>query len=179
MFLCDPQAAWKYLSGSVPSEEGVELHEVWLAPCGRDFSSTWLKDRESRVHRDLDKLDQDTDLPWPIVVEAAAGREKPESIHKAILVALKCENPELHVGDVVGVSDTTDTALRVLSEIPDEMTPGLLSEFSKEKDYKYVSQEEVIEFFSWASRLGIVSMDESGYRLDPTYEEGLKRVFER
>ena len=43
VFLCDPQAAWKWLSGFVPSEEGVELQDVWLAPCGRDFSSAWLK----------------------------------------------------------------------------------------------------------------------------------------
>lgn len=184
VFLCDPQVAWKRLSGSVPSEKGVELQEVWLAPCGRDFSSTWLKDQESPVHEDLDKPDQDTDLPWPIVVEAAAGREKPESIHKALLVALEGENPELHVGDVVGVSDTTDTALHILSTFPGEpMKPDLLSEFSAEtkdyKEYTNVSPEEVIEFFKWASRLGIVCKDKDGYRLDQTYEEGLRRVFER
>lgn len=66
-----------------------------------------------------------------------------------------------------------------MSTFPDDpMTPDLLSDLS-ESEEKSVSPEEVIEFFNWASRLGVVCRDENGYRLDSTYAEGLGRVFAR
>ena len=177
VFLCDPEGAWKWLTESVPSEEGVELQDVWLAPCGRDFTRTWLRDQESRAYDDLDKPDQDVDLPWPLVVEAAAGNKQLKFIREAIRVTLDGDNPERHVADIVGVSESTDTALHLLSTFPDApMTPDLLSELSEEEETS-ISPEEVIEFFNWASRLGIVCRDENGYRLDSTYAEGLSRVF--
>ena len=119
------------------------------------------------------------DLPWPVVVEAAAGKKQLEFIQDAMLIALEGENPERYVGDVVGISDTTDTALRLMSRFRnDRMTPDLISELSElQDDYTNVSPVEAIKFINWASRLGIVCRDEEGYRLDSTYAEGLSQVF--
>ena len=177
VFLCDPEGAWKWLSESVPSEEGVELQDVWLAPCGQDFTLTWLKDQESRAYADLEKGEEDVDLPWPLVVEAAAGNKELQSIHEVIGVALDGDRFGRHVADIVGISEGTDTALRLLSTFPDEpMTSDFLSELSDDEETS-LSPEQVIEFFNWAGRLGIVCRDEKGYRLDSTYAEGLRRVF--
>ncbi len=179
VFLCDPQGAWTWLSESVPSEEGVELQDFWLAPCGRDFTHTWLKNRESRAYDDLDKPDQDVDLPWPLVVEAAAGNKQLKFLDEAIRIALDGDQAEGHVADIVDISKSTDTALRLLSTFPDEpITPDFLSELSEDGETS-LSPEEVIDFFNWASRLGIVCRDEKGHRLDSTYAEGLRRVFAR
>ena len=179
VFLCDPEGAWKWLSESVPSEEGVELHDVWLAPCGRDFTLNWLKDQESRAYADLGKGKQDVDLPWPLVVEAAASNKALQSIHEVIRLALDSDKPERHVADIIGISEGTDTALRLLSTFPDApMTADFLSELSEDGEAS-MSPEEVIEFFNWASRLGIVCRDKNGYRLDSTYAEGLRRAFRK
>lgn len=177
VFLCDPEGAWEWLSGSLPSQDGVELHDIWLAPCGSDFTRTWLKDKESLAHADLERPDQDVDLPWPLVVETAARNKQLESIREVMEATLDGDELEHHVGDIVKVSANTDVAVRLLATFADEpMTSDFLSELS-ESEERRISPEEAIEVFNWASRLGIVCRDEDGYRLDSTYAEGLRRVF--
>ena len=151
VFLCDPEGAWKWLNESVPSQDGVELQDVWLAPCGCDFTRTWLKDKESLAHADLERPDHDVDLPWPLVVETAARDKQLKSIREAITVTLSDDRPEHHVADISRVSEATDVAVRLLSTFADApMTPDLLSELSEDEKTR-ISPEEAIEFFNWAA----------------------------
>ena len=177
---CDAAGAWSWLrelDERVPSREGVELHDIWLGPCGRDFTRVWLKDQESQAHTALERLDQPLDLPWPLVVETAAANKQLESIDEAISLTLERNEDDLHVADVVGISEGMDTALRLLSTFSDaSMTADFLSDLCEDEGTT-MSPEEVVDFFSWASRLGVVYRDEKGYRLDSTYAQGLKRVF--
>ena len=177
VFLCGPEDAWKWLSDPVPSDERVRFRDVWLGPCGRDFTPTWLKDQESRAYADLGKPHQAVDDPWPLVVETAANYKQLESIDEAIEMALKDDEDNRQVSDVIRISEATDTALRLLSTFAGEaMTADFLSDLSMDEGAA-ISPEEVIYFFNWASRLGVVCRDENGYRLDSTYAEALKRVF--
>ena len=177
VFLCGPEHAWKWLNETLPSHERVEVREIWLGQCALDFTRTYLKDHESRAHTDLEKLHQRGDLLWPIVVGKAAQNKQLQSIDEAITATLNDEHNR-HVSDVIRISQKTDMALRLLSAFPDEtITADFLSDLSEDEDTA-ISPEEVIDFFSWASRLGVVCRDGSGYRLDYTYAEGLKQVFE-
>ena len=168
VFLCGPGHAWKWLNETLPSHERVEVREIWLGQCALDFTRTYLKDHESRAHADLEKLHQRGDLPWPIVVGTAAQNKQLQSIDEAIIATLNDEQNR-HVSDVIRISEKTDMALRLLSAFPDEtITADFLSDLSEDEDTS-ISPEEVIDFFSWASRLGVVCRDGSGYRLDYTY----------
>ena len=81
-----------------------------------------------------------------------------------------------HVSDVLISKDTT-TALRLLSTFPDaSMTADVLSDLAKDEGSS-MSPEDVIDFFGWADRLGLVCRDKHGYRLDSTYAAGLGRAF--
>ena len=175
VFLCGPEDAWKWLNETVPSDERVELRDVWLGPCALDFTRTYLTDRESRAYTDLEKPHQRVDLPWPLVVGTAARNKQLESIDEAIRVTLIDEHNR-HVSDIIQISENTDTALRLLSTFPDDsMTADFLSSLSEDEGTT-VSPEEVIDFFNWASRLGVVCRDGNGYRIDSTYAEVLRRV---
>ena len=175
VFLCGPENAWKWLNETVPRDQRVELRDVWLGPCGRDFTRTWLKEQESRAYTDLEIPHEEVDFPWPLVLETAAGN-KLEAIDEAIRVTLDDDKHKPHVADVLRISEKTDTALRLLSAFPDDsMTADLLSGFSVDEG-TVMSPEEVIDFFDWASRLGVVCKDGHGYRLDSTYAEGFRRV---
>ena len=176
VFLCGPEDAWKWLNETVPSDMRGELQDVWLGPCALDFTRTYLTNQESRAYADLEKRHELVDLPWPLVVGTAAGNKQLESIDEAIRVTLNDEHNR-HVSDIIRISENTDTALRLLSTFPDEsMTADFLSGLSEDEGTT-MSPEEVIDFFSWASRLGVVCRDGNGYRLDATYAEGLRRVF--
>ena len=173
VFLCGPEGAWNWLNESVPTDERVELRNVWLGPCGWGFAGTWLKEVESRAYNDLERS---VDLPWPRVIETAAANKQLESIDQAIRVTLEQDEDNLHVADVIGISEATDTALRLLSTFSDtSMTADFLSDLCGDEG-KPMSPEKVIDFFSWASRLGVLCRDEKGYRLDSTYAQGLKRA---
>ena len=183
VFLCGPAEAWKWLNETVPGHERVEVRDVWLGQCALDFARTYLKDqdRESQAYADLEKLHQRGDLPWPLVVGTAARNKQLKSIDEAIRVTLNDEHNR-QVSDIIRISEKTDTALRLLSAFPDvSMTADFLSDLSEDPDLSgdestTMSPEEVIDFFSWASRLGVVCRDGNGYRLDSTYAEGLRRV---
>ena len=177
IMLCDPAGAWSWLNETVSSNEEVELHDIWLGPCGRDFTRIWLKDQESRPLADLERSDRCIDPPWPLVVETAAENKQLESIEDAIGITLDQDHDNQYVADILGISQDMDTALRLLSTFSDEsMTPDFLSGLCDDEG-TVMSPEEVIDFFSWASHLGVVYRDEDGYRLDSTYAEGLERVF--
>ena len=110
------------------------------------------------------------------MVGTAARNKQLKSIEDAIRVTLNDEHNR-HVADITRISEKTDAALRLLSDFPDEsMTADLLSDLSGD-ERTTLSAEEVIDFFSWASRLGVVCRDGNGYRLDSTYAEGLRRAF--
>ena len=175
VFLCGPEKAWKWLNETMPSDERVKVRDVWLGQCALDFTRTYLKDQESQAHADLEKVHQRGDLPWSLVVGTAARNKQLKSIDEAIRVTLNDEHNR-HVGDIIRISEKTDTALRLLSAFPnDSMTADFLSDLSAD-EVTTMSPEEVIDFFSWASRLGVVCRDGNGYRLDSTYAEGLRRV---
>ena len=178
VFLCGPKHAWEWVNGSMPSDDRVEIRDVWLGPCALDFARTYLKDHESQAHSDLEKLHQRGDLPWPLVVGTAARNKQLKSIDEAITDTLHDEHG-FNVSDIIGISEKSDTALRLLSTLSDvSITADLLSELSEEDSTMCpMSPEDVIDFFSWAGRLGVVCRDEDGYRLDHTYARGLKRVF--
>ena len=186
VFLCGPEDAWKWLNETVPSDEQVELRDVWLGPCALDFTRTYLTDQESRAYTDLETPDQRVDLPWPLVVGTAARNKQLESISEAIRATLNDEQHR-HVSDIMGISEELDSALRILSALTGDsvtadsvsVTADSLSELSEHEDYTTMSPEEVIDFFSWASRLGVVCRDGDGYRLDSTYAQGLSPVFVR
>ena len=162
------------MNGTVPSDERVELRDVWLGPCARDFARTYLTDQESRAYADLENQKR-VDLPWPLVVGTAARNKQLKSIHEAIRDTLNDEHNR-HVADIIRISENTDTALHVLSELPsDSMTADDLSDLS-EGVGPAMSPEEATALFDWASHLGVVCNDEKGYRLDSTYAEALRRV---
>ena len=175
VFLCGPEDAWRRSIEALSSHERVKLQEIWLGPCGRDFTRTWLKDQESRAYADLGKH-QEVDHPWPLVVETAAGNKQLESIDGAITVTLDDDKHDRHVADIIGISENADTVLRLLATFPgDSMTADFLSELSEDEGTD-MAPEEVVEVFNWASRLGVVRKDRNGYRLDSTYAEGLRRA---
>ena len=162
----------------MPSDVRGEVQDVWLGPCALDFTRTYLTDQESQAYADIEKQHHLMDLPWSLVVGTAARNKQLESIDEAIRVTLDDEDSR-HVADITRISENTDTALRLLSTFPDEsMTADVLSGLFEDEG-RTVSPEEVVDFFSWADRLGIVCRDGNGQRLDSTYAEVLKRVFWR
>ena len=174
VFLCGPDAAWEWVQGSRPTRKPkVELQDIWLGPCSKDFAHRWLTEREARAYTCMENPVRSVDLPWPIVLGAAAGQERPESIADAINLALSDDDL---VSDVF-VSPQIKTALHVLSKFSnDSMTADLLSELSGDIKNK-MSPEEAVLFFDWADRLGLVHKDGQGYRLDSAYAAGLEAIF--
>ena len=174
VFLCGPDAAWEWVQGSRPTRKPkVELQDIWLGPCSKDFARRWLTEREARAYTCMENPVRSVDLPWPIVLGAAAGQERPESIADAIDLALSDDGL---VSDVF-VTPQIKTALHVLSKFPnDSMTADLLSELSGDMKNK-MSPEEAVLLFDWADRLGLVHKEGQGYRLDSTYAAGLGTMF--
>ena len=178
VFLCGPDAAWEWLQGSRPARKrNVELEDIWLGPCAKDFARRWLTDREAPAYKCMENPDLSVDLPWPIVLRAAAGQERPESMAGAIDLALADGGL---VSDVF-VTPEIKTALRAWvdysSDAPltaDDLSDlsGLLQDTASE-----MSPEGAIRFLDWAGRLGIVHKDVQGYRLDSAYAAGLRTMF--
>lgn len=172
VFLGGPVEAWHWLKEPLLGRrDNTELWNIWLGPCDKNFTRTWLMEKEAPAYNDLANRDCMIDLPWPVVVEAAALRESiPESIEEATRVALEDQNL---VSDILGLPET-ESALRILSNMfPYNMTPDDLSDLSE----KEISPKDALSILDWANRLGIVQ-DREGYRLDSTYATGLKEIFE-
>lgn len=177
VFLCGPDGAWKWLSGLRPARKrNVELEEIWLGPCSKDFARRWLRDHEAKAYQCLENPDRSVDLPWPVVL-GAARKECPKSMADA--VALAVADGDL-VSDVF-VTPQIKTALRAWLEYSsdDPLTADDLSDLSgllQDTDSK-MSPEEAVLFFDWADRLGLVHKDGQGYRLDSAYAAGLEAMF--
>lgn len=171
VFLGGPAEAWHWLKDPLLGRRGnTGLWNIWLGPCDKNFARTWLMEKEARAYNDLANRNCMIDLPWPVVVEAAAREPIPESIEEATRVALADQNL---VSDILGLPET-ESALRVLSNMsPDKMTPDDLSELSENE----ISPKDALRILDWANRLGIVQ-DREGYRLDSAYATGLKEIFE-
>ena len=171
VFLGGPAEAWLWLKEPLPRrKDNTVLWDIWLGPCDKNFSRTWLMKAESPAHNDLANRDRMLDLPWPVAVEAAARERSLKSIEEATRIAL--EDQDL-VSDILRLPET-ESALLILSNMfPHEMTPDDLSDLSEEPD---ISPEDSLRILDWASRLGIVQ-DREGYRLDSAYATGLKAIF--
>ena len=174
LFLCGPHAAWAWPTGPRPKPKSdVELRDIWLGPCARDFTRKWLKSREAPAYAELDKPDRSLDPLWPAVAGTAAGKTRPKTIRDAIDIALADEDL---VSDVL-ITPEIGTALRILSTFPGEpMTADDIASLSGDVE-RDISPEEVIRFFGWAGRLGLLHEDGGAYRLDSTYAAGLASIF--
>ena len=175
IFLCGPQEAWTRLSEPLASQDRVDIREIWLGPCARDFTRAWLTDRESPAYACMENPNQPVDLPWPATAARAAGNKRLKSLEEAVGATLD-NGGNRDFSDVL-ISDDMKVALRLLSDFPDaSMTPDVLSDLATDEGAS-MSPEDVIHFFDWADRLGVVCRDKHGYRLDSTYAAGLGRIF--
>ena len=176
VFLCGPQEAWQRLNGALPAQKGVECREVWLGPCGRDFTRTWLTERESRAYASLENPKHSVDLPWPCIAGMAGRNKQLESIAEAVQATLEDDEDNQCFSDIL-ISSYAEVAFRILTTFSDDsMSADLLSDLARDEGAT-MSPEDVIGFFGWADRLGVVCMDEHGYRLDSTYAAALGRNF--
>ena len=179
VFLCGPTQAWEWLNGSRPAwkKRDVELQDIWLGPCAKDFARRWLTDREAPAYKCLENPDHTVDLPWPVVLGAAARKEPPESMADAVSLAVGDEGL---VSDVF-VTPRIKTAFRAWLAYSSDahLTADDLSDLSGllQDTASEMSPEEVIRFFDWADRLGLVHKDGQGYRLDSAYAAGLGTMF--
>ena len=176
VFLCGPEEAWQRLNSPLQTPKGVERREIWLGPCARDFTRTWLTDRESLAYASMENPNKPVDLPWPATAGIAARNKHLESIDEAVYATLNDDGNNHYVSDIL-IFANADIALRLLSTFPDEsMTADFLSDLARDEGAT-MSPEDVIDFFGWADRLGVVCRDGHGYRLDSTYAAGLGRIF--
>ena len=178
VFLLGPKEAWTRLEKTtwldtqwpLMDRSDVEIQEVWLAPCAKDFARTWLRDWETPAYAELEDPHRAIDPLWPVVAQAAA-ENKSKSITDAIDAALSGSD---FVSDVfIGLE--TRKALSLLVQFPDDsMVADVLCELAENS----IDPETMVRVFDWGSRLGILHSDEQGHRLDSTYAEGLGTVFE-
>ena len=176
VFLCGPDEAWIRLSEPMMPHDRVDIREVWLGPCARDFARAWLTDRESPAYAGMENPGQPADLPWPATVAMAARNKQLESLDDAMNATLEDDRDNHHVADIL-ISKDTKTVLRLLSTFSDEsMTADVLSDLAKDEGAS-MSPEEILDFFGWADRLGVVCRDGHGYRLESAYAAGLGRIF--
>ena len=176
VFLCGPAEAWIRLGDPQARQFGVDFREIWLGPCARDFTRAWLTDRESPAYASMENPKQPVDLPWPATAAMAARNKQLASLDESVDAALNDDGDKYHVSDVL-ISEDTKIALRLLSTFSDTpMTADVLSDLAKDEGAS-MSPEEILDFFGWADRLGVVCRDGHGYRLDSTYAAGLGRIF--
>ncbi|MDE0456554.1 MAG: hypothetical protein OXI15_04610 [Chromatiales bacterium] len=175
VFLCGPEEAWTRLSAPPTPQDRVDIREVWLGPCARDFTRTWLGDRESPAYADMENPNQSVDLPWPATAAKAAGNKQLKSLEEAVGATLD-DGGDRDFSDIL-ISHDMRIALRLLSDLSGvSMTADDLSDLAEGEGVS-MSPEDVIDFFNWADQLGVVCRDKHGYRLDSTYAAGLGRIF--
>lgn len=180
IFVLGPAEAWEWVhGGDRPARSpDVEIAEVWLGPCSRDFARTRLL--ESPMHAELEKADSSIDLPWPAAVAEARGDRRPESMEDAIRAV--AENSGLF-------SDLTPnavaaTAFRVMLAYDDPLTADEISTLSSDVEGgDPMSPESAERFLDWANRLGMALVsaknNRHGYRLDAACAAGLAAAFSR
>ena len=174
MFLCGPGEAWAWVNQRRPSFKrgDVELQDIWLGPCGKEFAIKWLKEHDAPAYDDLANCD--VDPLWPVVAGTAAGQERPASIKDAIDLSLDGKDM---VSDVFVVPEVR-TALQVFSKFPrDLMTADIVAELSRDLG-QGIDPDDVLRVFDWGTRLGILHRVGQEYRLDSAYAKGLGIVFE-
>ena len=178
VFLCGPGEAWAWVNRNLPDSKPDALQDFWLGPYAKDFAINLLKKQEAPAyyHDDLENRDP----LWPVVVgKATEQKEKgPKLIKDAIDLAF--EGSDM-VSDIL-VAPQVKAALRVLSALPgDPMTADDLADLSRDEEQE-IDPDDALRVLDWGNRLGILhSVKREGlqkYRLDATYAEGLKMVFE-
>ena len=100
VFLCGPDEAWRRLSEPLMRHERVDIREIWLGPCARDFARAWLTDRESPAYASMENPSQPVDLPWPATVAMAAADKRLESLDDAMNAILD-KDKSGHVSDIL------------------------------------------------------------------------------
>ena len=166
VFVCGPETAWGWLSGDAIRDPVVK--DIWLTACAKDFARGWLRHREVPAYTDLELPDAQAGSLWPAVVEVAA-RSSLKSIREAAKLAL---NDEILL-DVVSLGEELNP-IRVLAKYDDTLKSEEILEIAPDAGYE-LSADDVSTSLDWASRLGVVHVGESGYRLDPAYVEALAR----
>ena len=175
VFVCGPNVAWYRLFDRSPAPSRAEIRDVWLGPCGRDFTRMWLTARESRAYLSLETPGNTVDLPWPVTLESAVRHKQLKSIDEVNETTLNNQF-EYDCQDIL-ISEDLKVAFRLLSELAgDPVTADELSGFVQDEGGT-MSPEDVVRFFAWADRLGIVYGIGGSYRLDTTYAIGLSRAF--
>ena len=175
VFLCGPGEAWAWVNQKRPSfrRGNVELQDIWLGPCGKDFAIKWLKEHDAPAYDDLEN--RDVDPLWPVVAGTASGQEPPASIKAAIDLAF--EGGDM-VSDVF-VAPEVKTVLQVFSKFPgDPMTADIVADLSRDLGQE-IDPDDALRVFDWGTRLGILHRVGQEYRLDSAYAKGLGIAFER
>ena len=176
IFVCGPRAAWSRLPDVSVVPDQALMREVWLGPCARDFTRRWLARQESAAYASLATPAQSADLPWPVTLASAVKHQELESIEDVIAASLDDKRDGDNVSDIL-ISEEVMMAFRLLAELAgDALTADELSAFV-EAEGASMSPDEVLRFFAWGDRLGVLCGGEGGYRLDATYAAGLARVF--
>ena len=176
VFVGGPRSAWKWVCGGRQLRPAkVEIRDLWLGPCARDFARKWLADHAGKTYLELENLKSAADSLWPIVIETALNNKESDRIDDATKRALTQQNTI--VTDVLGVA-RIEEFLKALAVVSD-MSVGeddLYSLVEDDGDYTDVYEwtERVLE---WSRNLGIVLRDTKGYRLDAAWAIGLNRIF--
>ena len=180
IFLLGPAEAWEWMHGRArpASSPAVEMAEVWLGPCSRDFARTRLGESPARAA--LSKADNPVDLPWPVVVAEARGDRRPASMEDAVRAV--AEKRELF-SDLIP-NTVVATAFRAMLEYGGPLSADEISVLSGDVEGgKPMSPESAERFLDWANRLGMALVGARngghGYRLDAACAAGLTVAFAR
>ena len=176
VFVGGPTSAWKWLCGGRQLRApNVEMRDLWLGPCARDFARKWLADHAGKTYVELEDLKSSADSLWPVVIETALKSKDSNRIDDATERALG--QRRAIVRDVLTIRGMEGflKALAVVSDMSvDEDDLYSLVEDDRDHTEVYEWTERVLE---WSRNLGIVLRDHNGYRLDAAWATGLMQVF--
>lgn len=174
VFVCDPAAAWRWLDGGrVSKSAGVDLHEVWLGRCARDFVRRLLNERPGKKCKDLETSSCGSSSLWPPVVESVAFNSGIVTIEDAIASSIDCGS--IVVRDALEVGDAVST-LQTLCDYEGEMSAYDISELLSSEDGADSAEDHVSQVLHWAEKLSIVDDLPSGYQLDAAWYGVFKSV---
>lgn len=174
VFVCDPAAAWRWLGGGrVSKSSGVDLHEVWLGRCARDFVRRLLNERPGKKCMDLETEGMGAFSLWPQIVESVALNSGIGTVKDAISISV--ESGAISVQDALEVTDVVRT-LQTLRDYEGEMTSHDIFELQADEEGGGISEDDVSRVLQWAEKLSIVDDMANGYRLDSAWLAGLKSL---